>query len=151
MKGPIAYIMSRFPHLPETFILREMDELARLGWDIRLFPLVLQNQEVFHQTASGWIKKANYSPFISWDVFTANCLELVQNPGRYVKLWLQTIKENIVSPKFLLRAIFLFPKTVLMAKNMRQMGIRHIHAHYATHPAFVAWLIHNLAGARCWF
>ena len=36
----VAYMMSRFPHLPETFILREMSEMERQGWELALYPLI---------------------------------------------------------------------------------------------------------------
>ena len=54
MVSKIAYIMSRFPHLPETFILREMDAIEQLGWDISLYPLIGQHQEVIHDEAKSW-------------------------------------------------------------------------------------------------
>ncbi|RPH60873.1 MAG: colanic acid biosynthesis glycosyltransferase WcaL, partial [Chloroflexi bacterium] len=34
----------------------------------------------------------------------------------------------------------------LMAERMQAEGVTHIHAHYATHPALAAWIIHNLTG-----
>ena len=49
MPSKIAYIVSRFPHLPETFILREMIALEQLGWEIELHPLIIQRQELIHQ------------------------------------------------------------------------------------------------------
>jgi len=33
-----------------------------------------------------------------------------------------------------------------MAEKFKEEGITHIHAHYATHPALVAWLINHLTG-----
>jgi glycosyltransferase involved in cell wall biosynthesis len=56
------------------------------------------------------------------------------------------VRENLGSPKFLIRALLLFPRAVWMADDLQKRGIRHIHAHYATHPALVAWLIHQLTG-----
>ncbi|MGH2522290.1 MAG: glycosyltransferase [Anaerolineales bacterium] len=56
--------------------------------------------------------------------------------------------ENRTSPNFLLRAMALLPKAVYATRLMQREGIRHIHAHYATHPAFVAWVIHRLTGIR---
>jgi hypothetical protein len=35
--SPVVYIMSRFPLLTETFILREMLELERQGMSLRIF------------------------------------------------------------------------------------------------------------------
>jgi glycosyltransferase involved in cell wall biosynthesis len=60
--------------------------------------------------------------------------------------WLRMVRENAANPKFLLRALVLFPKVVMMARDMEKQGVTHIHAHYATHPALAAWIIHRLTG-----
>jgi glycosyltransferase involved in cell wall biosynthesis len=39
-----------------------------------------------------------------------------------------------------------FPKTVHFAYKMQQDGIEHIHAHFASHPAAAAFIIHRLTG-----
>lgn len=145
MNGKIAYIMSRFPHLSETFILREMNELARYGWDIALYPLILQRQSVVHAEAQQWISDARYVPFFSKAVLAAN-LQASFPPHRYLRLWRQTLLENRHRPNFLLRSMALLPKAFQMAQLMQKEGITHIHAHYATHPALVAWLIHQMTG-----
>ncbi|MBC8506714.1 MAG: glycosyltransferase [Chloroflexi bacterium] len=146
MAGKIAYIMSRFPHLPETFILREMNALEDMGWDIALYPLILQEQSVLHEESKVWVERAHYAPFLSWQVVRANLLTFIQMPFRYFGTLLRTVIENIPSPKFAARALILFPKAVLMAHLMQREGVEHIHAHYATHPALVAWIIHRLSG-----
>jgi glycosyltransferase involved in cell wall biosynthesis len=48
------------------------------------------------------------------------------------------------SPKFLLRALYIFPVAVRMAGEMEALGVDQIHAHYATHPALTAWIISRL-------
>ena len=40
--GRVAYVMSRFPQLTETFVLFEMLELEALGFEIDIFPLRLR-------------------------------------------------------------------------------------------------------------
>ena len=142
----IAYIMSRFPHLPETFILREMSEMERQGWDIALYPLIEQKQAVVHPEAARWIPKARYLPFFSPRIALANGRSLLRDPLRYLRLWFRVFSENLSSPNLLIRAIALLPKSVHTAEKMVAEGVSHIHAHYATHPALVAWIIHQLTG-----
>lgn len=136
--------MSRFPHLPETFILREMNELERQGWEIALYPLILQEQPVVHAAAQPWLARRRQAPFLS--ILAANGQQLRRHPARYGRLLAQVLWENRSSPNFILRALALFPKAIYMAAQMQAEGIVHIHAHYATHPALVAWLIHQLTG-----
>jgi colanic acid/amylovoran biosynthesis glycosyltransferase len=140
----IAYIMSRFPHLPETFILREMNVLDGNGWDIKLYPLIIQKQSVVHEEAKSWIGRANTPS--SKDIIRTNLAFLFKRPGLFLSLIMEIFKWNIQSPSFLIRAIYLFPKAVWMASKMQRQGIVHIHAHYATHPALVAWIINRITG-----
>jgi colanic acid/amylovoran biosynthesis glycosyltransferase len=142
----IAYIMSRFPHLPETFILREMIALEQQGWQIALYPLIVQQQVVVHAEAQDWVKRANRIPWISGAVLAANLRQFIKHPAQYASLWFRMFLGNLPSPKFLARALLIFPKAVLMAERMQAEGVTHIHAHYATHPALAAWIIHNLTG-----
>lgn len=146
MKRRIAYIMSRFPHLPETFILREMQAMENLGWDIALYPLIRQNQPVVHPQAQPWIPRARRLNFISPAIIAANARALCQRPRVYGGLWWRTLGENRSSPNFLIRAAVLMPQAVYAARLMQREGIVHIHAHYATHPALMAWIIHHLTG-----
>jgi len=142
----IAYIVSRFPHLPETFILREMIVLEELGLEVELYPLIYQRQKVVHEQASPWLERAHRLPWLSGEIILTNLKEVLHRPKLYISLWKRVLSENIRSPKFLIRAVLLFPKSVMMAKILRDENIRHIHAHYATHPALVAWIIHKLTG-----
>lgn len=146
MAPRVAYLMSRFPHLPETFILREMTELEQQGWQVALYPLILQEQPVVHAEAEPWLARARRLPFISSKILAENARSLLQQPHRYSQSAGQALWENSRSAKFFSRTVALFPKAVYAARQMQREGVNHIHAHYATHPALVAWLIHRLTG-----
>lgn len=142
----IAYVMSRFPLLSETFILREMIEMDRQGFDIALYPLICQDQAVVHEEAKTWVKRAICIPFISLDVFLENVKAFFQNPVRYLSIFFQIFKGNLSSFDFLSKGLYLFPKAVYTAKRLKLEGVEHIHAHYATHPALLAWIVHKMTG-----
>ncbi len=146
MSGKVAYIMSRFPHLPETFILREMNELIRQGWDIALYPLIQQKQAVLHPEAEPLFSRLRPLPFFSWSIIKANARTAVQQPETYANIWLRTLKETIRSPYMLVRAVSLLPRAVYAAELMSAEGVSHIHAHYATYPAYLAWVINQVSG-----
>jgi colanic acid/amylovoran biosynthesis glycosyltransferase len=133
--------MSRFPHLPETFILREMDALENLGWQIGLYPLILQKQTVVHDEAMPWLDRIP-----TGNIFTANLRLCFRKPGMYLSLFFCIFIKNLRSMGFLVRAIVLFPKAVWMSESMLVENIQHVHAHYATHPALAAWIIHRITG-----
>jgi colanic acid/amylovoran biosynthesis glycosyltransferase len=142
----VAYIVSRFPHLPETFILREMNELQAQGHTVELFPLVVQKQALVHPEAERWLAALHHTNIFSWKCLWANLRTLILQPGRYIGTFFQMIWFNLSSLKFLLRALFIFPLAVQMAAEMRVLALDHVHAHYATHPALAAWIIARLTG-----
>jgi len=146
MAGKIAYILSRFPKISETFILREINALQNEGWEIELYPLILEKEKVVHIEAKPWLKTLHHFPWISGDVVRANLRYFFKSPFGYLKLWGKMVSGNSSNPKFLARALVIFPKALRMAEEMQRSGIQHIHAHFATHPALTAWLIHHLTG-----
>lgn len=142
MKHKIAYIMSRFPHLPNTFVLREVVEMERLGWHIALYPLA-QSESPATPTLQLTTQRL---PFAAQTIFKANLSTFLDNPFVYLSLLLQILSENLGHFYHLIQALTLFPKAVYTATLMQREGITHIHAYFATQPAFVAWIVHKLTG-----
>ncbi|MGH9146509.1 MAG: colanic acid biosynthesis glycosyltransferase WcaL, partial [Vicinamibacterales bacterium] len=56
----IAYMMSRFPKLTETFILNEMVAIERLGVDVDVYPLWREHAAVTHPEALRFVERANF-------------------------------------------------------------------------------------------
>jgi glycosyltransferase involved in cell wall biosynthesis len=146
MTSRLAYIVSRFPKLSETFILREMIAVERGDFSVDLFPLILEKPPVIHPEAEPWLKRLHYCPWLSVEMARANLLQFFKSPLKYLSLWLAIARGNAKSPKFLARAILILPKAVQMAAEMKREGVAHIHAHYATHPVLAAWIVHKLTG-----
>jgi colanic acid/amylovoran biosynthesis glycosyltransferase len=140
----LAYVMSRFPHLTETFILREMTALRRDGWSVTVYPLITQREPVVHPDAAEWMTRAVRLPLLSAAVVASNLMWFVRRPVRYVATLAAAVARNAPSPRFAVRTIALLPRIVHAARLMQQEGIAHVHAHYATHPGLAAWVIHRL-------
>ena len=143
-KHRIAYIMSRFPGLSETFILREMCEMERLGWSLDLYPLIYQEETIVHDEAKEWMKRA-WRPSLL-EVAAANVKLMLTRPFLYFSILFRVLWGNVASPKFLSRAVVVFPKAVWMARQMLSENVMHVHSHYATHPALAAWIVNRISG-----
>ena len=146
MNRKIAYIMSRFPHLPETFILREIDGLERLGFKLSLYPLILQSSPIAHQEVKPWIKRARNTHFLSFASIKAALDLSCSKPNFLPDLMREIFREYRHNLKSLPKAIALVPQSIWAANKMSEEKIEHIHAHYATFPALAAWIIHRLTG-----
>ncbi len=140
----IAYVMSRFPKVSETFILYEILELERLGMRVSVFPLVKQREHVMHAEAHDVVERAQYSKLASKQVLAAQFFWMRRRPQAYLRAWWRALRGNRSSPKFLLRAIAVVPQAAWFARAMQAAGVTHVHAHWATHPALAAYVVHQL-------
>lgn len=142
----IAYVMSRFPKISETFILYEILELERQGFSVEVFPLVREREQVEHGEARGVVERARYSRPLARNVWAANLFWLLRRPVAYLRAWQKALAGNRGSAPFLLRAVAVVLQAAWFAREMYSLGVEHVHAHYATHPALAAWVVRELAG-----
>jgi len=148
VRRPVAVLLSRFPLITETFILREVIELERQGQPVVLVPLLREEPEVVHAEAVPWVGRALYSPFLSREIVWANVKTLARRPGRYLSALRRVLVPALRDPRVLAGTLGIFPKSVYLAGRLREEGVRHLHAHFATHPATAALIISELNGAR---
>lgn len=134
----LAYLVSRFPKTSETFIVREINELERLGAEVELFTLVREVGEIVHPEARLLAERLRWSRPLSWEVLTAQLHWLRRRPGRYLSAWWRALRGNVGSWRFLLRALVVVPLAATFARKAKALNIDHIHAHWATHPALAA-------------
>ncbi len=146
MPRKVAYLMSRFPKISETFILYEMLELERLGLQIEVFPLIREQEAVSHPEAQSYVERMHWQSPLSKSVFAAQGYWLRQSPHAYFRAWWHAIWGNLRVPAFLLRALVIVPQAAYYARCMQALGIEHMHAHWATHPALAAYVIRMLTG-----
>lgn len=142
----VAYVMSRFPKLTETFVLREMRELESLDYDVHVFPLQREKAAVIQPDAQAFVDRAHFAPFLSWAILWSNLTFLFRRPARYLKTLCQLVAGNFGSLRYLAGALVFFPKTVHFASRMERLGVAHVHAHFASHPAAMAYAVGQLVG-----
>ena len=142
----IAVMVSRFPLITETFILRELIELERRGQPVLLVPMLRETPQVVHDEAKPWVGRAFYTPYVSVAIAAANLRALRRRPLRYLGLLAGLVAGSLRSPNVLARTIAIFPKCIYVAEELQAQGIKHIHAHFATHPATMAMIVSELTG-----
>lgn len=166
----IAYVMSRFPKLTETFILYEMLAVEQARVPVEVYPLLRARNKRIHQEgasvvrkiaelilpakdsvfmhpeAARFVERAHYQPFLSWPILKSQFRALFRRPKAYLgALWV-IVRANWGSPNFLIGSLAVFPKVVHWAHQMKAGDITHIHAHFANHPAAAAFVMHRLTG-----
>ncbi len=142
----IAYMMSAFPALTETFVLYEILALGKLGIQVEIYPLLTRRESVDHPEAARLAGQTHYAPFISRRILASNWRFVRRSPRRYLGSLVEVLKGTLGSANFFVGAIGIFPKVVCFADEMQRAGITHVHAHFANHPALAAFLVHRLTG-----
>ncbi len=76
----LAYIMSRFPKLSETFILNELLTANTLGVPIGIYPLIRERQRVMHPEVEAWVRRARFQRLFSPGLLLAHAHYMVRQP-----------------------------------------------------------------------
>jgi glycosyltransferase involved in cell wall biosynthesis/peptidoglycan/xylan/chitin deacetylase (PgdA/CDA1 family) len=142
----IAYIVSRFPVTTETFIMRELNEVAaRPGVHADLYSLFPAPGGAVHEAARPWlvrVRRANplraLASVLWW---------LVRRPTALVSTFALVIADYARDPALLGRALVATAAACEQARTVAAQRTDRVHAHFATYPALAAWVCWRLCGA----
>ncbi len=120
--------------------------VEKAGASVEVFPLRREKTLQMHPEAVDFVDRAHFVPLFSLEIIRDNVRMILTHPV----LWFSTLwtlaRANFGCRRFLVGALAVFPKCVTLARHMRQQQIGHIHAHFASHPAAAAWMIHQFSG-----
>jgi colanic acid/amylovoran biosynthesis glycosyltransferase len=141
----IAYIVSRFPHVSETFIVRELDAVSATGEvEIELLSLFPAVAGTVHPAAEPWVRRlqratvgGGLAALVWW---------LFRRPLRLASSAAVVVRAYARRPRLALRAIASVVIACRHARALAERPVDHVHAHYATYPALAAWLCWRLLG-----
>lgn len=141
----IAYIVSRFPHVSETFILRELNAVSsRPGIDLSLLSLFPPLDTTVQPGAEPWIESLRRPSLV------ASMRDLVwwavQRPRALLRATTAVVMASVRRPRILVRSLATVTLAASHARWIAAADVAHVHAHYATYPALTAWLVGRLTG-----
>ena len=143
--GPkYAFIVSRFPKLTETFILRELRGLADRGLDFELFALIHETSAQLQPDAAELDARAHYPSLRSAEPWSALWFWLRRDPRRLATAARIAVSTSRQSREVMLRLPVVFLISLAMARRMERLGIDRVHAHWATYPTLAALIIKQL-------
>jgi len=145
----IAYIVSRFPKLSETFVFREVNELRRQGAEVLCFSIHRPMQEPLPPDAQHFLQETTYLWPPHPAQFFAGMLKFAATrPAEFfdtLKLfWRQAPPLRGFSGKK--RFVLHFLEGAYLAHLCKQRGVEYIHAHFANGPSSVALAASELSG-----
>lgn len=143
MSAPrLAYLLKKFPRLSETFILNEILAQERLGAELHVFSRRLPDPEPRHPQLAGLRAEVEYLP-ASREIDPWTELFL-RDDGELLTQVASLTRRGVLDghPRF----AALLAEAVVLRRRCRELGIGHVHVHFATDGAVVAYLLRELGG-----
>jgi colanic acid/amylovoran biosynthesis glycosyltransferase len=144
MSARIAYLLKKFPRLSETFILNELLAQENTGRELHVFSRRTPDDEPRHPALAGLKATVETLPskyeLDPWEILVgedADCDDVLARLGPVVResrTW-----GHARTPSLLIEALYVLQRT-------RELGIEHLHVHFATDSAVTALLVHKLGG-----
>ncbi len=147
--GRIAYLCSQYPAVSHTFVLREVRALRELGAEISTFSVRRAGSDHVLSWADHRAFASTYAILPpSWRaLFTAHLQLGATAPFAYLSTLLRALRLAPPGVRGRLWQCFYFAESVLLWRECRRLGIRHIHVHLANTAADVALLASSLGSA----
>ncbi|MGD1072496.1 MAG: glycosyltransferase family 4 protein [Bryobacteraceae bacterium] len=131
----LGYLVSQYPAINHTFILREIQALRKRGFDISVIsirpadraPAQLGLEEREEEVLTRSVKAA--SPF---DVAAAHLAVLRARPVAYVRGIAASLRLGGWRPQTTLAHLFYFAEAVVAGHWMLLKGVRHFHVHFSS-------------------
>ncbi len=142
----IAYLLTAFPTVSETFVEGEIRALLARG-----FALDLYATRNFRETAGeedpGRDRGLSVCrlPYLwSRDVWASAAFFLFLHPLRTLATLLRVLGGNAASARSFLQTLALLPKSLAFARRMRKGGTLHVHGTWGHYPATCAYVASRL-------
>ncbi len=142
----MGYLVSRFPSLTETFVLRELQAVDADGRvELSLMSLFPPLDATTQPAAEPWLAR-RHRPGVA-AVAGAAAWWALRRPVRSAATVARVARDHRRDPRVLAKALVTTAVGFAQARHVRRAGIQHVHAHFAAMPALAAWTVHRLTGA----
>jgi glycosyltransferase involved in cell wall biosynthesis len=133
----------------ETFVEGEFRSLSRRGLPVDLFATRNFREETGSRDPLDdrglAIQRSEY--LFGREIPAAALYFLARHPARTLGTLARVVAGSALSPRYLLHALALFPKSLVFARRMRSLGTVHVHGTWAHYPATAAYIAARMVGA----
>jgi len=144
----LAYLTSQYPAASHTFIRREVEALRGLGREVDTFSVRPPGGDETQAEADRseaektfYILRQPASAFIA-----AHLATIFTNPASYFRTFGLALRHRAPGARGLLLAFAHFAESVLLARELKRRGLRHLHNHFANSAATVGLLATRMLG-----
>lgn len=138
----LGIIISMFPELHETFILRELVALEGQGVRFDVFSLQFPRDPITLDDAVRLsTQRTTYSGLLTTATLAALLRTACCRPLRLLKAVCQVVVQGRDRPMDVVKNLGILPLSLLIGERGRQRGITHWHGHWANIPTTSCWYL----------
>lgn len=131
----MAYLVSQYPAINHTFILREIRHLRALGFDIHVISIAapdrpeerLEPDEQDEAARTFYVKPQGVTGALS-----SHAATLVSRPLSYLRGLVHAMKSGRFDPFKTLSHLAYFAEAVIVGHRMKRESLSHIHVHFSS-------------------
>ena len=145
----VAFIVGEFPKPSETFILRELTELARRKLD---FVIVATGRLPDISEADALSDRVILRPpYFSPRSLAGEVRFMLTHPLRYFDVIFKLMGAHWRKLGELLQVLANLPRAMALGYALRRRGVKRVHAMWASFPATLGWMMARGLGMTCSF
>ncbi len=143
----VAYLTNQYPHTSHSFIRREIAALETHGMQVERISVRRSDAELVdpsdrQEAGRTHVILAGGALGLSGDVL----VRALTSPARFWAGLKLTWKIGRSGDRGFLRHLVYLAEACHVARRLRRLGIRHVHAHFGTNPAAVVTLCNAVSG-----
>ncbi len=143
----LGIVISMFPELHETFILRELAALEKKGIDFVVYSLQLPRDPITLPDAKRLSEqRTEYSRLITISTLKAFFRTCVRHPLKLLQTIFALIRNSYDRPVDIFKALAILPITLHFGEQAKAQGISHLHGHWANIPTTACWYLQQIEG-----
>ncbi len=142
----LGMIVSQFPEMHETFIMRELSALRDAGIPLRIYSLKRCRDPIVHPQAQKLLGLTRYVVWNDAVVWVRAAGLVLRRPMRAFSILGWVVRHHSGRAFLLAKALVVWAQAIVIAEKMREEGITHIHAHWATVPTTAAVIASDWLG-----
>lgn len=143
----LGIIISMFPELHETFILRELVALERRGVDFDIYSLQHPRDPITLDDAIRLsTQRTHYSSLFNLRTLGAFIKTVVRHPIRVAVAIAKVIYVGRDRPKEVIKNLAILPLALHFGYMGWDRGIRHWHGHWSNIPTTACWYLQKIHG-----
>ncbi len=145
----LGIVISMFPELHETFILRELVALERRGVDFDIYSLQFPRDPITIDDAIRLTReRSHYAPLLGLRCWTALARTLLRHPLRTLSSIVELAWQGRDRPREVAKNLAILPLAMHVGERGRARGITHWHGHWANIPTTACWYLHKIHDAH---